>query len=127
MLLIHFKLEEFLQNKTNRLQVNISFPLLGSFIGAVAARFEGALEYTVDWSGDGAPPIGVSPEGMLTLRTLLDYEKQIKFTIEVSAFPLSEPELSTSTIVIIEVCSFPTISYQFLSLLLTFLGVLSGS
>ena len=71
------------------------------------ARWDGELEYGIEWGGhDTSPPISVSPEGTLSLISLLDYEDQSRFSLVVTATPLDQPELATTTIVIVEVRIF---------------------
>ncbi|KAG7169023.1 fat-like cadherin-related tumor suppressor-like, partial [Homarus americanus] len=47
----------------------------GTRIGSVGARYDGELEYSVEWGGhETSPPVSVSSQGTLTLTSLLDHE-----------------------------------------------------
>lgn len=50
-----------------------------------------------------SPPVSVSPEGTLTLTSLLDHEVVHRLSLIVTASPVDKPELASSTSVIIEV------------------------
>lgn len=76
----------------------------GTHIGSVGARFDGELEYTVEWGGhEMSPPVSVSPGGILTLTSLLDHEEVHRLSLIVTAMPVDKPELASSTTVVIEV------------------------
>ena len=79
-----------------------AFP--GTEIGSVKARWNGDIEYSVEWQDlESSPPILVSPEGILKLVSLLDYEIEARFSLIVIATPKEQPELSSNCIVVIEV------------------------
>lgn len=70
----------------------------------MAARYDGELQYVVDWGGhEVSPPVSVSPSGTLTLTALLDHEETQRLSLIVTAVPIAEPELAASTTVEIEV------------------------
>ncbi|KAG0721076.1 Protocadherin Fat 1 [Chionoecetes opilio] len=76
----------------------------GTQIGSVGARFDGELEYSIDWGGrEASPPVSVSPVGRLTLTALLDHEKDRRLSLIVTATPTDRPELASSTNVVLEV------------------------
>nr|XP_053631087.1 fat-like cadherin-related tumor suppressor homolog isoform X2 [Cherax quadricarinatus] len=76
----------------------------GTHIGSVGARYDGELEYTVEWGGhEISPPVSVSSEGTLTLTSLLDREDVRRLSLIVTAMPVDKPELAASTNVVIEV------------------------
>ncbi|XP_063848744.1 fat-like cadherin-related tumor suppressor homolog isoform X3 [Scylla paramamosain] len=76
----------------------------GTRIGSVGARFDGELEYSIEWGGhESSPPVSVSPLGSLTLTSLLDHEKDRRLSLIVTATPTDRPELASSTNVVLEV------------------------
>lgn len=76
----------------------------GTQIGSVGARFDGELEYSIEWGGhESSPPVSVSPLGSLTLTALLDHETDRRLSLIVTATPVDRPELASSTNVILEV------------------------
>lgn len=88
----------------------------GTRIGDVAARYDGELQYVVDWGGhEVSPPVSVSPSGTLTLTALLDHEETQRLSLIVTAVPIAEPELAASTTVEIEVsfCVVGTVGSEF--------------
>ncbi|XP_042207000.1 fat-like cadherin-related tumor suppressor homolog, partial [Homarus americanus] len=73
-------------------------------IGSVGARYDGELEYSVEWGGhETSPPVSVSSQGTLTLTSLLDHEDIHRLSLIVTALPTDKPELASSTNVVIEV------------------------
>lgn len=78
--------------------------LPGTRIGSVAARYDGDVEYSIEWGGhEVTPPVSVSPTGTLTLTSLLDHESIRRLSLIVTAMPTDKPELAASTNVVIEV------------------------
>ncbi|CAL4064237.1 unnamed protein product, partial [Meganyctiphanes norvegica] len=76
----------------------------GTTIGSVAARYPGALGYSVEWNHqDISSPVSISQEGILILSGLLDYEIMSRFILVVIAQPLDQPQLAQETTVVIEV------------------------
>ncbi|XP_042222155.1 fat-like cadherin-related tumor suppressor homolog isoform X3 [Homarus americanus] len=76
----------------------------GTRIGSVGARYDGELEYSVEWGGhETSPPVSVSSQGTLTLTSLLDHEDIHRLSLIVTALPTDKPELASSTNVVIEV------------------------
>ncbi|XP_064094852.1 fat-like cadherin-related tumor suppressor homolog isoform X3 [Macrobrachium nipponense] len=99
---VSVKLPEFLSRKYTLTVPEDTAP--GTRIGSVGARYDGELEYTVDWGGqEVTPPVSVTQEGILTLTSRLDREEIQRLSLIVTALPVDEPELATSTNVVIEV------------------------